>query len=210
MTGEQYLSLNILRGDVSKKMSPKRFFHTTEVEKMATRLAAIYLPEEEYRLRAAALLHDIAKELDRKEQIEICSSHGDLLSAEDLFSPKTHHARAGAFLIPEIYPDFDDPLIISAVRWHTTGREGMTLPEKLIYLADYIDMSRKFESCVAVREFFFSAEPEKMNEGDRLRHLDKTLIKSFDYTICELLDEGRCISADTVAARNGLIISQSI
>ena len=82
---------------------------------------------------------------------------------------------------------------------------GMTLTEKIVYLADYIDMSRKFEDCVRLREFFFSAEPEKMSESERLSHLDKTLILSFDMTIAGLIESGSVISADTFAARNSLI-----
>jgi HD superfamily phosphohydrolase YqeK len=81
----------------------------------------------------------------------------------------------------------------------------MTLLDKIIYLADYIDMSRKFEDCVHLRECFWGACPEKMSETERLLHLDKTLVLSFDMTIRGLLESGSVISTETAEARNDLL-----
>ena len=69
-------------------------------------------------------------------------------------------------------------------------------------------MSRKFEDCVRLREYFFSAEPEKMGEAERVAHLNDTLILSFDMTVRGLMEEGGVISSDTLAARNYLIIEK--
>jgi len=198
-------ALNALYDKVKGKMSEKRFYHTAEVEKMAARLAELYCPDKRDVLRAAALLHDVTKEYGNEAHFEVFEKYGIRLSAEDKLAPKTFHARSAAALIPEEYPEFATDEVISCVRWHTTGRAGMTLTEKLIYLADYIDMSRKFEDCVRLREFFFSANPEKMSMSERLRHLDKTLVLSFDMTIAGLIESGSVISADTFSARNSLI-----
>ena len=81
----------------------------------------------------------------------------------------------------------------------------MSLAAKLLYLADYIDMSRTFSDCVTLREFFFSAEPEKMTMSDRLDHLRETLILSFDMTMRALIEDGKPLSVDTAHARNELI-----
>ena len=194
-----------LHESVKGRMSEKRFYHTDEVEKMAARLAELYCPDKQDVLRAAALLHDVTKEYGNEEHFEVFEKHGIELTKEDVLAPKTHHAKSAAALISEEYPEFATDEVVSCVRWHTTGRENMTLAEKLIYLADYIDMSRKFEDCVRLREFFFSAEPEKMNMDERLRHLDKTLVLSFDMTIAGLIESGSVISADTFRARNSLI-----
>lgn len=198
-----------LHESVKGRMSEKRFFHTAEVEKMAVRLAELYCPDKRDVLRAAALLHDITKEYDADEHLALFEKHGISVTAEDLLAPKTHHAKSAAALIPEEYPEFATDEVISCVRWHTTGRMGMTLTEKIVYLADYIDMSRKFEDCVRLREFFFSAEPEKMSESERLSHLDKTLILSFDMTIAGLIEGGSVISSDTFRARNSLIVNNT-
>ena len=197
--------LDELRGKISADMSEKRFRHTAEVEKMVARLSAIYAPDKERELRAAALLHDITKEYSTKLQIKLCAEYGLRVTECDLNAPKTFHARTAAALIPDKYPEFDVGEVVSCVRWHTTGREGMTLYEQLVYLADYIDMSRTFDDCVTIRNYFFDAEPEKMNEGERLLHLRKTLIMSFDMTIRGLLFDGAPVSVDSMNARNELI-----
>lgn len=175
---------------------------------MAECLGRLYLTEGYESLRAAALLHDITKEYSTEMQIKICAERGLAVEREDICAPKTFHARTAAALIPELYPEFAEDKIISAVRWHTTGRANMSIYEKLIYLADYIDMSRKFEDCVRLREYFFSAEPEKMGEAERVAHLNDTLILSFDMTVRGLMEEGGVISSDTLAARNYLIIEK--
>ncbi|MBQ8415593.1 MAG: HD domain-containing protein [Clostridia bacterium] len=197
--------LDGLRARVSQRMSPKRFYHTAAVEQMICRLCGLYCPEKELVMRSAALLHDITKELKTDEQLLLCRRYGLGVTPIDLLSPKTFHARTAAALIPNEFEEFADPTVIDAERYHTTGRADMTLTEKLLYLADYIDDSRTFESCVTLRNFFFAAEPEKMDSGEKLLHLNKTLLLSFDMTIKDLLEEGRIVAADTVNARNSIL-----
>lgn len=197
--------LDTLRKEVSDGMSEKRFRHTAEVEKMVARLAELYLPDEAMALRAAALLHDITKEASAPEQLRLCAVYGIDVDESDLHAPKTFHAKTAAALIPERYPQFADQKIIDCVRYHTTGRRGMTLAEQLVYLADYIDMSRSFEDCVRLRDYFWGAEPQSMDSGARLSHLRDTLILSYDMTVLALLEEGGVISKDTIEARNELI-----
>lgn len=172
---------------------------------MAEYLGSLYAPEKILTLRAAALLHDVTKEYTTDMQLKICAERNIPLDADALYAPKTLHARTAAALIPERFPEFATDEIIGCVRWHTTGREDMTLLEKLIYLADYIDMSRTFEDCVKLREVFMSAKPETMSEKERLAHLRNTLVLSYDMTACALLEDGLPISIDTVRARNQLV-----
>lgn len=197
--------LNDLRAELSSKMSEKRYRHTVEVEKMAARLGELFCPEKLLTLRAAALLHDITKEYSSDRHLMIFAQKGLSLTKEDLGAPKTFHARTAAAILPEEYPAFAEDEVISCIRWHTTGRGGMSLCEKLVYLADYIDLSRTFENCVRLRNFFFDAHPEAMSEGERLSHLRDTLILSYDMTIFDLLSEGAPISPDTFRARNELV-----
>jgi nicotinate-nucleotide adenylyltransferase len=199
--------LNKLRLRVSEEMSPKRFVHTAEVEKMAIRLGELYAPEKIDVLRAAALLHDTTKEYTIEKQLQICREFGIIITKQDILTPKTLHARTAAALIPSVYPEFADSEVISAVRWHTTGRDSMSVCEKLIYLADYIDMSRKFEDCVRLRNAFWDAEPQNMSESQRDIHLTKILVTSFDMTLKALVEEHAPISDDTFKARNTLLIS---
>ena len=199
-----------LRETVLGQMSAKRYHHTAAVEDMVTRLATLYCPEEIPALRAAALLHDITKEYDIPAQIAILTEAGFPPYEGEAFSHKTFHARTAALLIPDNYPAFNCETVVNAVRWHTTGRAGMTLTEQLLYLADYIDDSRLFPDCVRLRSFFWSAHPERMTADERRIHLRRTLIMSFDMTMRALLAEGAVISPDTALARNELVLAELI
>ena len=81
----------------------------------------------------------------------------------------------------------------------------MTLEEKLIYFADYIDESRSFENCVILRRYFWGAEPASMNQADREKLLRDALLLSYRMTVEDLLAEGTPVALDTVRARNQLL-----
>lgn len=199
--------LRTLRENISGTMSDKRFFHTLEVEKMAARIGEIYAPNKIDVIRAAGLLHDLTKEYSLEKQLQICREFGIITTKQDILTPKTFHAKTAALLIPVLYPEFDDEEVVSMVRWHTTGNGNMTLLEKIVYLADYIDESRKFDDCVKLRDVFWSADPERMSADEREVHLTKTLVLSFDMTLNALITEGVPISDDTFKARNSLLLS---
>ena len=199
-----------LRERVVADMSEKRARHTLAVEQMAARLAALYCPEQEHMLRMAALLHDVTKEWKTERHAQFLQAHGITPTALDLAAPKTLHARTAALLIPEQYPAYASDEVISAVRYHTTGREGMTLTEQIVYLADYIDDSRTFPDCVKLRESFWGAEPQSMTQKEREKHLLRVLVQSFDMTIAGLIEDGAPVSPDTFLARNSLILKLKI
>lgn len=197
-----------LREEILRELSPKRFRHTVAVEEMVARLAELYCPDQSDALRVAALLHDVTKEWSVERHCAFCEAHGIALTEQDRVAHKTLHARTAAALIPEKFPQCNNQTVVSAVRWHTTGHAGMTLPEKLLYLADYIDLSRKFKDCVILRRYFWGAEPESMNPAERAALLRETLILSYDMTIASLTADGLPIAEDTTRARNELILER--
>ncbi len=194
-----------LRQRIAATLSGYRLNHTCGVEKTAVRLAQLYCPEKVTLLQAAALLHDLTKELSREEQLQIYASHGVVPTKEELTSPATLHAVTAALVIPENFPEFAAEELLNAVRYHTTGRSEMTLAEKLIYLADYIEEGRSFEGCVLLRREFFEADPDAMTAEARLTHLNRVLLHSFELTLADLCAGGHCISLDTVKARNSIL-----
>jgi predicted HD superfamily hydrolase involved in NAD metabolism len=204
--GEEMLAA--LREKMKNEMGEKRYNHTLEVEKMAARLGEIYAPDKLSALRAAALLHDVTKERTVDEHIAICESAGLVVSRAELKSPKMFHAKTGALVILQKYPQFATDEIVNAVRYHTTGKADMSIMEKIIYLADYIDMSRTFEDCVALRNFFFDFDFDNASEKEKLEHLNDTLIMSYDLTIRGLLEDGKHINDTTFEARNFLILEK--
>ena len=197
--------LSSLRDSLKSKMSGFRLAHTLGVEEMAARIGAIYCPEKLNILRAAALLHDITKELSPEAQAVIFERHGEEMSEDVKQSPATQHAITAALEIPERYPEFADGEVIGAVRYHTTGRAGMTLCEKIIYLSDYIDFTRTYSDCKALREMFWSASPEKMGAQERELHLDRVILTCLEMTVEDLIENSRHVSKETLEARDYIL-----
>ncbi len=197
--------LDALRGKMAWQMSWFRFQHTLGVEKEAVRLGELYAPDKIPLLRAAALLHDITKENTFEKQLQLCHELGIMVGDTEKRSPKTLHAITGAAVIERDFPEFADPELVSAVRWHTTGKVDMSICDKIIYLADYIEENRKFEDCVSLRQYFWEGEPQKLARPDRLAHLSRALVISFDMTIRALKAEGVAIDESTMKAREYLV-----
>lgn len=196
--------LSILRQGISTRMSERRLAHTLGVEEMAAKIAEIYCPQKVSLLRAAALLHDITKELTVEEQKEIVHKHNLEMSRDMQEAPSTQHAFTASLVIPELYPHLADEEIINAVRYHTTGRADMTLSEKIIYLSDYIDCTRTYPDCIELRDMFWDADINGMTEQERIMHLDRVLLRSFDMTIADLKARNKNISRETAEARESL------
>lgn len=199
--------IEMLRASVASVLSEKRMNHVLAVENMAFRIGLLFYRNDSETLnllRAAALLHDVTKELTDEEQLAILSDHSVRPLPEDLASMPTIHALTGALIIPERFPEFADERLIDAVRYHTTGREGMSLIEKIIFLADYIDETRTYPSCVALREEFFGSDPASMSDDERVKHLDRAALASIENTLFYLESKERCIHPLTLAARADL------
>lgn len=192
--------LAALRTEVSTHLSEYRLAHTLGVEAMVAELAALYAPEKIMLLRAAALLHDVTKEVPDAEQLDIMAAHGVTLREDERDCPQIWHAVTAPLVTKERYASFALPELLSAVRWHATGRVGMTLTEALVYLADYIERGRTYGDCVAVREAFFGADPQNMPLAARRRHLRDVLLQSYEKTVGKLQGRGQGVCADTLDA----------
>ena len=143
-----------LRARVGERLSEKRMKHVLAVEDMAFRLGLLFFFKDEEALnllRTAALLHDVTKELTDEEQLAILEAHSVTPLPEDLASMPTIHSLTAAVIIPEEFPEFADPRLIDAVRYHTTGRAGMSICEKLVYLADMLEDGRSFDGVEKLR-----------------------------------------------------------
>lgn len=125
---------------IEKELNYKRFLHSLGVAETAAALAMRYDADVE-KAEIAGILHDCAKYMDEKELIGICKKRGVAISDAEYDNPSLLHAKAGAILAQEKY-DIDDPEILEAIRNHTTGKPEMSLLDKIIYIADYIEPGR--------------------------------------------------------------------
>lgn len=208
LTEKNELELTVLREKIRGYMGEKRLSHTLAVERETGKLAELYAPDKEYELRAAALLHDVTKELSHEKQLELCRMMGVAYSFDEMFMPKIFHARTAPIIIKRDFPEFATDTVLGAVRWHTTGHEAMTVTEQILFLADFIEDTRTFESCIALRKFFWDGIAAAESEDKRLAHLTDTMIFALDTTIRELCEDKMPIHEDTVAARNSFIIKK--
>ncbi|MBP3275030.1 MAG: bis(5'-nucleosyl)-tetraphosphatase (symmetrical) YqeK [Butyrivibrio sp.] len=130
-----------LRKSLEKELKPDRFDHTLGVAYTAANMAFIHGEDVEKAL-IAGFLHDCAKCMSHEDQIKICEKNKIEISEVEKRNHSLLHAKVGMFLARTKYDVYDTD-ILNAIRWHTTGREDMSLLEKIIYIADFIEPNRK-------------------------------------------------------------------
>ena len=152
-------------------------------------------------LHTAALLHDITKEKSPDEQITLCRVYQIEYNETDLLTPALFHAKTGAVMALKLFPTETCNQTAELIRSHTTGCVGMSLMQKLLLLADGIEITRKHETLVSLRKYFY----ENFSEQNKMHHLDLTVIMYLNITIEFLLNSGQVIDIQTISARNDLI-----
>lgn len=178
-------ALRIVKGQLPER----RFKHTVGVMETAVALAKLYGADEK-KAELAAIFHDYAKYRSREEMEKVIleeNLHRDLLE----HNIELWHAPVGAVLV-EKETGISDEDILNSIRYHTTGRAGMTLLEKIIFLADYIEPGRNFPGVDEVRAL-------------ARENLDLAMIKALANTISFLLEKKQLIYPDTIHTYNDLI-----
>ena len=144
-----------LRKKIKKAQTSNRYEHTLGVEYTAAALAMRYGADMEKAL-LAGLLHDCAKCLSNDELLEFCEKHHIPVTTPERKSPFLLHGKVGGYLAEKKYK-VEDPDVIGAIECHTTGKPDMTLLEKIVFIADYIEPGRKRASDLTeLRKLAFS------------------------------------------------------
>lgn len=183
MNREQALAI------VKKQLTDKRYEHTIGVMETAVSLAERYGADVK-KAETAAIFHDYAKFRPKEEMKERLIRHGEderLLQ----FHHELWHAPAGAILVKE-EAGIEDADVLSAIRWHTTGRAGMTQLDKIVYLADYMEPGRKFPGVEDVRAL---AE----------QNLDQAVLAAVRNSILFLMSKHQPVFPVTLELYNDLI-----
>lgn len=169
----------------------ERYNHSLRVVETSIKLAKKYGADVK-KTSIAALLHDCAKFTDKKRLLKVSSDFGIILDNVMEYNWHLIHGPLGAKMAEKIY-NIHDIEILNAIYYHTTGRENMTLLEKIIYIADYIEPGRSFKGVDEVRDI--------VNLD-----LDRGVLHAMDNTIKFVINEGYLIHLNTVKARNNLIL----
>ena len=184
----KHLPFRQLRPVALSYLKYKRIPHVLGTEQEAIRLAERYGADVE-KARVAALLHDCTKKLDMEQQLALCRQYGIQLDELERRALKLLHAKTGAAIARDVFGVDDE--IYRAIWWHTTGHAGMTLLEKIIYLADYIEPSRDFPGVDKLRSVCY-------------KDLDEGLLLGLEMTIKEMTDLGNPVHHATIEARDAL------
>ncbi|MCI4128752.1 bis(5'-nucleosyl)-tetraphosphatase (symmetrical) YqeK [Bacillus haynesii] len=174
---------------VQEQLTEQRYIHTVGVMETAVKLAERFGADVK-KAETAAIFHDYAKFRPKEEMKQIILDVGGPLEVLD-FHHELWHAPAGAALV-KTEVGITDEDILSAIRFHTSGRPNMTLLEKVIYVADYIEPGRRFPGVEEVRT---------LAEED----LDSALIQALKNTITFLISKNQAVYPETVATYNALV-----
>ena len=196
--------LDALRAEMSEILSERRFSHSLGVERAALEIGRHCLPDKLSELSAAALLHDVAKEASREDQLAAMYRSGVEFTDEDYSSAALYHSFAAPQIVKERFPHFATDEILSAIFTHTSGGEAMTIFDEIIFIADFVDDTRPYDACKMAREKLFSDLEAAKTREDKVCALHKSVISVIDFTIDYLENKGKSVNSRMLLAKSAL------
>jgi len=186
------LSIAEMKERLGERLSEKRYLHSLGVAEEAERLAKRYGADTE-KAYLAGLVHDCAKEIPEEETLSLLR---DVYHIEPDFAAKAApwllHGTLGACVAKEEF-GIEDEEILDAIRYHTTGKAGMSLLSKLIFIADFIEPGRSYPDVEMLRAMTYE-------------NLEEAMLFGIDYTIGLLVKKRMILHPDTVCCRNDLLV----
>ncbi len=175
---------------IRQRLSDYRFYHSMCVAQSAKELAALYGADCE-KAEVAGILHDVMKEASCEEQLEVIEQAGMTITDLEKSEKKFYHQISGAAYVKCVLK-IEDEEIINSIRYHTTGRENMSLMEQIVYLADFISADRIYDDVEIMRE-----KTRQSKEAG--------MIYAMGYTITSNIKKGNTLHPETVNAYNWVI-----
>ena len=173
-----------LREKAHAMLKPSRVAHVIGCEAEAVQLAKRW-GEDHENAAEAGILHDITKKLVLSDQLILCRKYGIINDNAEERNFKLLHAKTGAAVARALFGISDE--VYNAIRWHTTGKPDMTLLEKIIYMADYIEPNRDFPGVEELRKLAYE-------------DLDKAMALGLEMSLEDIKSSGQEPYKDTVEA----------
>jgi nicotinate-nucleotide adenylyltransferase len=129
----------------------------------------------------------VTKAIDGEDQLLLVDKYDIMISDFERSNPKLLHAKTGAAVAEHVFGE--SPEVVKAIYWHTTGKADMSLMEKIIYLADYMEPTRSFPGVERLRQVTFE-------------NLDQGLLMGLELCIEELVRENKTVCSDSADARD--------
>lgn len=184
MNGED---LERYRALARENLRDRRYEHVLNVTRLAGELAEHY-GEDASAARAAGLLHDVTKQKPLTEQLQTIRNSGILYDKTFLSTTNVYHAVTGYLYARDVL-GIADPRILNAIRYHTTGRAGMSRMEKIVYLADAVSYERDYPDAERLRQLAFA-------------DLDACMLEVLAFTVEKLVGKRVPIVQDTLDCYN--------
>ena len=178
------LPMEELEKEVIALMNPNRVAHVLGCRDTAVELARVY-GENEVDAARAGLMHDITKAIDGPLQLTLCDEYGIVLDTFSRSFPKTLHALTGSLVAQRIFGENEN--VVSAICHHTTGRANMTLLEKIIYIADYVEPNRDFPGVEEMRAMAYT-------------DLDQAVLMGLQSAVAHVRRQGQGLAPATLEA----------
>ncbi len=175
---------------LEKNLSKNRFNHSINVSKEAVKLSKVYGCDIE-KVKLAGIVHDCAKDMELEKQMHYAKNCGFFVDDLTYKIPELIHAPASAYLCKTVL-GINDIEVLSSIRYHTTGKADMSLLEKIIFIADFIEPGRDFEKIERLRETAY-------------KNIDEALLYALNSSIIYIIKNKLLLHPDTVKARNYIL-----
>lgn len=186
------MSITEYKKIIKSMMSENRYNHCVNVSKEAVKLAKRYDGDEE-KAAVAGILHDITKEMPKEEQLQIMHDSDIILDDIQKNAPKLWHGISGSVYIKKHF-GIEDEDILNAICYHTTGRAGMSLLEKIIFVADFTSEERTYKGVATMRK-------------KSRKSLEDAMLYGFKFTFSDLSSRELAIHPDELACYNEIVLN---
>lgn len=177
---------------VKERLSEKRFYHSECVVERCIEYAKIYGVDVE-KARIAGIAHDVAKEIPKEKQVEIAETYGIKLDEIEKRQIPLIHAKLGAEIARKEFGCTDD--ICEAIKWHTTGKENMSILEKIVFMADATGNDRTW------------GDTEKLRKIAK-ENLDLAMIELMKECIIDVVEKGFPVHPNSINAYNYILVNK--
>ena len=183
-----------IKEDLKNTLSERRYIHSLGVMEMAVELAKIYNVDEK-KAELAGLLHDNAKEMTPEELLKYVDDNNIKISEVERINTKILHGKVGADIAKKKYGVSKE--IQEAIEYHTTTNPNMTTLDKIVFVADKIELNRKSAT------YDIEAERELAKKD-----LDGAVIFIINSNITSLIQKDKLINEESINTRNKLMIER--
>ena len=183
------MNLEEIQKDIKSILSEKRYYHSKCVMDMCEKLAIRYNVDVET-AKKVGIAHDIAKEMSEEEKFKYIEENNIKIDEIEKVHTGLLHAKIGADIAIKKYGFTAE--MGQAIAAHTTGKENMTMLDKILYMADWTGLDRKFENTEYIRNLVFE-------------DIDKAILYSLEDVIKEKLEIKEQVHINSILARNNLL-----